>query len=152
MAHIASSPSSPPPARLSRPVAVWLLLALAAFVLFFAAIGIADSLERWYTHVWWIPFQQTEAVERAGPGGWDSPERRADMERRVNVINQAIPAIEGELQFLNGELKKAQARAADQPEYRELAASMRRQMDYLEERIAELRSDRDYYLHELHEK
>lgn len=151
MAHLTPPPQQPP-ARWSRSPWFWLLSIFVPIVIFFAALGVAGSLERWHIQLWWIPWQADEQAEAFGKERWLPEERRADMERRVRVIDRAIPAIEGEMKFLDDELKKAQAKNHNDPTMADLVASLRRQREFLVDRLDELRSDRAYYVRELHEK
>lgn len=128
----------------------WLLIPAGLIVLFFAGLGVYSAIEN--LHARWTAPPENAQAEESGLAPWLPKERRADLQRRIAVIDGAIPAIEGELRFLRGRLKKEQARAAAYPDAKEYIDFIRREQVFLAERIDELQADRAYFFHELHEK
>lgn len=146
MSQSASTPTGTGPSLRPRSVGFWFLIIFIPFLLFFAVLGVISTLQRW-PNLPWLPPKVNLEMERAGTAPWTPQERRADLKRRIEVIDRSIPLIQGEMKYLDGALQRETALGS--PEARDRVEFMRREMQFLIERIAELHSDRDYYVHHL---
>lgn len=144
-------PTSTKQPRMSvRAVWFWLLVLTTPFVLFLAVLGVLATIEKWQVFERVPP--ENPQMQESGLAPWLPKERRAYMEHRIDVIDGSIPAIKGEIRFLEGALKREQAQIHSNAEAKEYAKVICREQRFLEARIDELRTDREYYVHELREK
>ncbi|MFZ1005261.1 MAG: hypothetical protein WAN65_00385, partial [Candidatus Sulfotelmatobacter sp.] len=132
----------------SRSPWFWLVVVIVPFVLFFAGIGTLATLEKW--HISWPPGKENAEFEEHGPAPWLIKERRAELKRKIAMIDSALPAVVGEMNFLESRLKIVQARP--EPAAREYIDFIRREEQFLADRLDEMRADRAYYSRELNEK
>ena len=154
MSHPNPSHRDAPSVPAMRSPWFWLVTLIVPFVLFFSVLGVLSSIEKW--HVVWSPPPKNAEIEGTGPAPWLPAERRADLKRKIERIDQEIPAIFGELKFLEGALKKEELRTEMRADLKldpkEYVNFIRRQQKSLTDRVEILRADREFYAHELQEK
>jgi hypothetical protein len=132
---------------------LWHLLvaAILAIFSFFAVLGIVSVVGRWHP-IADLPKPDNAEIERSGSAPWAVKERKSDLRRRIDTIDKEIPAIEGELDFLDKAMQREKMRAHKQPESRFYIDFILREQNFLHARIDDLRTDRAYYSHELQEQ
>lgn len=129
----------------------YLLTTLAvALLLFFGGVAVIWMVGQW--HPVSTPSPGNGIIEEAGRAPWLPAERRAELKHRMDNIDRDIPAIEGELKFLDEAMQREKARAPQNQESKLYIDFILREQSFLRARINDLRTDRAYYAHELEEK
>jgi cell division protein FtsB len=119
-----------------------LVTLVVAMLLFFAGVGVIWMVGR--HHPISTPAPSDGVVEESGVAPWLPSERRAELKRRVDRIDRDIPAIEGELKYLDEAMQREKARVQQHQESKIYIDFILREQNFLRARIDDLRSDRAF--------